>query len=177
MNATQTVEIRRLPAHEAGDAVDTVFAGMSEESRRLRFHLPMNRMPASIRGELIRIDGCARAAVVARADGRPVGIARIAAVSAVEAELAVAVVDQWQGRGVGSRLLHEAVNRAAGLGYRHVVAEVLAENLAMLAVLDRAFPDAVRERHGAVVRVVVALGTDSADDVEASIEPALAAAS
>src|SRR5204863_3277589 len=100
MSATQTVEIRRLRPHEAGDVVDAVFAGMSDESRRLRFHLPVTRLPAYFRHELVRLDCCSRAAVVARVGDQPIGIGRIAAVSDTVAEVAVAVVDAWHGRGV-----------------------------------------------------------------------------
>jgi GNAT superfamily N-acetyltransferase len=154
---TQLVDIGRLRPDQAGDVVDAVFAGLSNESRRLRFHLPMNRLPAYFRRELIRVDDSTRAAVAAWAGGRPVGIGRIAAVSATEAETAIAVVDDWQGCGIGRRLLRAAADLAAGLGYRELTAEVLAENTAMLKLLADVFPDARRERHGAVLRVVATL--------------------
>jgi RimJ/RimL family protein N-acetyltransferase len=177
MSETQTVEIRRLRPDEAGDVVDAVFAGMSDESRRLRFHLPITRLPGYFRKELVRIDGCTRAAVVAWVGDQPVGVGRIAALSATEVEVAVAVVDTLHGRGIGRCLLSEAADLAADLGYRTLTAEVLAENTAMLAVLARVFPDAQRERHGAVMHVVVSLGAMSSSVDTAVLEPALAVAS
>ena len=177
MSETQTVETRRLRPHEAGDVVDAVFAGMSDESRRLRFHLPITRLPAYFRKELVRLDGCTRAAVVAWVGDQPVGVGRTAALSATEVEAAVAVVDAWHGRGIGCRLLSEAAGLAADLGYGGLTAEVLAENTAMLAVLARVFPDARRERHGPVVRVVVSLDATSSSVDVAVLEPALAVAS
>jgi RimJ/RimL family protein N-acetyltransferase len=177
MSATQTVEIRRLRPHEAGDVVDAVFAGMSDESRRLRFHLPITRLPGYFRKELVRLDGRTRAAVVAAVDGEPVGVGRIAALSATEVEVAVAVVDSWHGQGIGRRLLSSAADLAADLGYRELTAEVLAENTAMLAVLERVFPDARRERRGAVIHVVVSLDPAASLADASLLEPALAAAS
>jgi GNAT superfamily N-acetyltransferase len=177
MSETQTVETRRLRPHEAGDVVDAVFAGMSDESRRLRFHLPITRLPGYFRKELVRLDGCTRDAVVAWVGDRPVGVGRIAALSATEVEVAVAVVDAWHGQGIGRRLLSEAADLAADLGYRALTAEVLAENTAMLKVLARVFPDAQRERHGAVMRVVVSLDSTASHADASLLEPALAAAS
>jgi GNAT superfamily N-acetyltransferase len=159
MSATQTVEIRRLRPHEAGGVVDAVFAGMSDESRRLRFHLPITRLPSSFRQELVRLDCCSRAAVAAWDGGRPVGVGRIAALSDTDAEVAVAVVDAWHGRGLGRRLLTDAAELAVRLGYQRLVAEVLAENTAMLTVLSRVFPDARVERDGRVVSVITDLPT------------------
>ena len=176
MTATQAVEIRRLRPHEAGDAVDAVFAGMSDESRRMRFHLPITRLPAYFRQELVRLDGRTRAAVVARVDGTSVGVGRIAALSATEAEVAVALVDEWHGHGIGRQLLSAAAELAADIGYRELVADVLAENTAMLKVLDSVFPGARRERHSGVIRVVVTLNADAAG-ADAQLEPALAFAS
>jgi GNAT superfamily N-acetyltransferase len=157
MSRSTSVEIRGLLAHEAGGVVDAVFAGMSEESRRLRFHVPVTRLPAHVRQELVTLDGCTRAAVVAYADGQPVGIARIAAVSPTEVEAAVAVVDAWQGRGIGRRLFSTVADLAADLGYRELVADVLSENAAMLGLLATVFPGARVERDGHVMHVVVGL--------------------
>jgi GNAT superfamily N-acetyltransferase len=171
MSESTSVEIRRIPAREAGDVVDAVFAGMSDESRRLRFHLPMSRLPGYLRQELVKLDGCTRAAVVARADGHPVGIARIGAVSPTEVEAAVAVVDAWHGHGVGRRLFSAVADLAADLGYCALTADVLCENASMLRLLAALFPDARVERDGHVMHVVVDL------DVAVRPEPAFAEAS
>jgi GNAT superfamily N-acetyltransferase len=171
MSLLTSVEIRRLPAHAAGEVVDAVFAGMSDESRRLRFHLPMTRLPAYLRQELVKLDGCTRAAVAAYADGEPIGIARVAAVSRTQVEAAVAVVDSWQGRGIGRRLFAAAADLAADLGYCELAADVLRENTAMLRLLAGVFPEMQIERDGHVMHVVVDLG------VTVGTEPVFAEAS
>jgi GNAT superfamily N-acetyltransferase len=158
MSLLTSVEIRRLPAHEAGDVVDAVFAGMSDESRRLRFHLPMTRLPTYLRHELVKLDGRTRAAVAAYADGQPVGIAQIAAVSPTQVEAAVSVVDAWHGRGIGRRLFAAVTDLAADLGYRELAADVLRENAAMLRLLAALFSDMQVERDGRVMHVVIDLG-------------------
>src|SRR6185436_9691852 len=48
------------------------------------------------------------------------------------AEAAFAVADEHQGRGIGTRLLEQLAERAAGEGIDRFVAEVLADNRAML---------------------------------------------
>ena len=68
-----------------------------------------------------------------------VGIVRLIRTAPGEAELAIAVADRWQGRGIGRRLLDAAGARAAGLGHRRLHAEVLAENRRALALLRAAF--------------------------------------
>ena len=45
-------------------------------------------------------------------------------------ELAIEIVDRWQGRGVGTRLLQAALDRAADMGYRELVGEMLVANTA-----------------------------------------------
>jgi GNAT superfamily N-acetyltransferase len=132
------VRVRELGPGD-GDVLDAVFAGLSAQSRYLRFHSPLPRLDGSVRHSLTAIDGRDHIALGAFADGRPIGIVRIVSVGEGRAELAVEVVDAWQRNGVGTRLLRAARERAAQLGHRELVAEVLAENAAMLTVLRRVF--------------------------------------
>jgi RimJ/RimL family protein N-acetyltransferase len=154
---TDQVQVRQLAATEAGDVVDAVFDGLSDESRRLRFHVPMSRLPDYFRDELTALDGCDRAAVGAWADGRIVGIARLGRASRHDAEAAVAVVDAWHGRGVGKALLVALADLAADLGYERLVADVLDENAPMLRLLASVFPDASHRQRRGVVQVICPL--------------------
>jgi RimJ/RimL family protein N-acetyltransferase len=54
-----------------------------------------------------------------------------------QAEVAFIVRDEWQNRGIGGFLLKYLATIAQGQGIAGFTAEVLAENLAMLAVLRR----------------------------------------
>ena len=51
------------------------------------------------------------------------------------AEVAVAVVDDWQGRGLGSALLEELTERAGEEGIERFTATVLAENRQVIELL------------------------------------------
>jgi acetyltransferase len=51
------------------------------------------------------------------------------------AEFAVVVADQWQNRGVGTRLLCELMRAARSVGLRRLWGDILASNLRMLALM------------------------------------------
>ena len=106
--------IRAVEPFQAADVVDTVFAGLSEESRRMRFHVPMPRLPSSFRDRLARLDGRNHAAVAAWAGAKPSELGG-RSLSPTECEMALAVADAWQGRGVGRSLLGELIDVALGL--------------------------------------------------------------
>ncbi|MBB5955948.1 RimJ/RimL family protein N-acetyltransferase [Saccharothrix tamanrassetensis] len=132
--------VRVLDREGAGAAVDAVFQGLSPQSRYLRFHAPMPRLTASMRGQLVDLDGCRKAAVVAERGEQAIGIARLAAIGQGVAEMAVAVVDDWQRKGVGTLLVTALGDLATELSYTELVGEVLHENLAVLRLVRRAFP-------------------------------------
>lgn len=140
-----------------GHVLDAVFAAMSSRSRYLRFHGPMPSLPDSMRRVLATVDGHQHVAVAAEARvGRrwqPVGIARLVQTEAGRAEMAVEVADAFHGQGIGTRLVRAVRDHAVRLGLRRVVAEILAENEAMLAVFRREMVAAHAERDGDVVRM------------------------
>jgi GNAT superfamily N-acetyltransferase len=148
------VRIRKLGAGD-GDVMEAVFAGLSARSRYLRFHGPVAALSPAVRRSLNDLDDRTHVALAAFVHDRPVGIVRIIALGEERAELAVEVVDRWQGRGVGTRLLWAARERAAELGHRELVAEVLAENTAVQAVLRRVFPVTRVRRAGAELTITM----------------------
>ena len=136
------VRVRPLRRDE-GAPLDAVFAGLSPESRYLRFHSPVHRLTAPLRRALLDVDGCRHVALVAESPrGEAVGIARLVrdARHEDEAEVAFEVVDAWQGRGVGRRLLTAIVEEAARIGVSRVHARVLTGNAAALALVRAVFP-------------------------------------
>jgi GNAT superfamily N-acetyltransferase len=117
-----------------------VFAGLSPRSRYLRFQVPVAELSAATRRRLIALDGRSHVALAAFVQGGPIGIVRIIDLGDGRGELAVEVVDRWQGCGVGTQLLQAARDRAADLGYRELVGEMLVVNSAAHATLRRVFP-------------------------------------
>lgn len=72
-------------------------------------------------------------------------------------EIGVVVADEWQGRGIGERLVRRLLLRAAAGGAAEVVMEVLAENRRVLAAIRRRRPDAAMRAGGGTVEVNAAL--------------------
>lgn len=111
---------------------------------------------------LMNVDQVHRAAVVATApSGEIVGVARYGLVHDDEstAEVAVVVQDDFQGSGIGSRLLQEIADVARSNGIRRFVATVLADNEPSLRMLRRLFPEAVLTRNGTQYDLVIELPT------------------
>ncbi|MDF2976684.1 MAG: GCN5-related N-acetyltransferase [Actinomycetospora sp.] len=151
-----TIVVRELGPGEE-QVLDAVFAGLSDQSRYLRFHSPVPRMVPAVRRTLAAVDGRRHVALVAVADGEPIGIARCIGLGSGRAELAVEVVDAWHGRGVGTLLLRALRDRAVAAGWRELSAEVLAENDAVRALLRKVFPVQGVERDGAELSLTLPL--------------------
>lgn len=129
------LEIRPIsPADRA--ALQAGFDRLSRESRYRRFLAARRGLSKAELRYLTEVDHHDHEALVAfdRRTGEGVGVARYvrSAEHPESAELAVAVVDDWQGRGVGSRLAGELAERAQQEGITVFTAVMLAENRLML---------------------------------------------
>lgn len=71
-------------------------------------------------------------------DERIVGVVRYERVTASEAELAFVVEDQWQGRGISSKLLSHLLRYARAQGYERMMAVTMSTNVRMRAVITHA---------------------------------------
>jgi RimJ/RimL family protein N-acetyltransferase len=135
-----------------GDAetVLEVFAGLGPRSRERRFLAAKPRLAESDLQQLTAVDGHDHVALVAWSDHdhRPVGIARFVRdpVAPEAADVAVSVVDAWQGQGIGTMLLDALLRRAAELGVRRLTLVTAPDNRAVLRLLDRA-PGTVSRLH------------------------------
>ncbi|WP_439660686.1 GNAT family N-acetyltransferase [Lentzea sp. HUAS TT2] len=134
------MRVTELNRDTAPEAVDAVFEGLSARSRYLRFHSPTPRLTASARRVLVDVDGERHSAVCARVGGDPIGIARVIKTGECGAEIAVAVVDLWQRRGVGRLLLEELTSIAARMEVAELHGNVLPDNHAMLALVRKVLP-------------------------------------
>lgn len=133
-----TVLIRAVQPEDAGLLADG-FARLSAESRQLRFLTGKPSLtPAELR-YFTEIDHHNHEALGALdpVDGRGLGVARYIRHSEdpAGAEVAVTVIDEWQGRGLGSELLNRLTDRARQEGIRHFTALVAADNAAVRALL------------------------------------------
>jgi GNAT superfamily N-acetyltransferase len=122
------------------DLLVAEFERLSPESRYRRFFNPVNRLSASAVRYLTEIDYEKHFAWVAESttpEGlRGVGVARYIRTGEGCAEAAITVADDFQGRGIGRLLFDLLVLEALGAGVACFEGEVLAENTAMLGVLE-----------------------------------------
>jgi GNAT superfamily N-acetyltransferase len=134
------VVIRELTPQDA-PVLAEAFERLSPESRDLRFLGAKPRLSSGDLQYLTDVDGHTHEALgaVDSATGRGVGVARFVrlAADAPVAEVAVTVVDDWQRRGLGTRLLEELNGRARAVGIEHYTALVSGDNKAVVALLDR----------------------------------------
>jgi RimJ/RimL family protein N-acetyltransferase len=134
------VEIRALRPDDR-DALFAALGGVSAQSLYRRFFSVKRHFTEQETSFFLNVDFITHVAFLAVIDegGRPViaGGGRYVVVGARRAEAAFAIVDQYQGQGVGTALLRHltAIARAAGL--QEIVAEVLPENIAMLNVFEK----------------------------------------
>ena len=128
----------RLGRPEDAHAVAAMHERCSERTRYRRYltgvgewrDLSLRRLAGGHRGASL---------VVMSEDGSIVGLGNVFPDDPADghaAEIAELVEDGYQGRGIGTRLLWHMLELAQRLGFRSVVATVLAENAAMLAVLE-----------------------------------------
>jgi RimJ/RimL family protein N-acetyltransferase len=147
------VVIRQVRSADAPLLADG-FARLSPESRRLRFLRRKDALSAAELRYFTDVDHHDHEALGAldHAGGRGIGVARYVrdADDPHAAEIAVTVVDDWQGRGLGTALLDELSGRARAEGIRRFTALVSADNAAMTALLRRLCADPVRREYGTV---------------------------
>ena len=121
------------------------FSRMSERSVYFRFFSPLKRLPPELAHKLAVMDGRDRFAICAtthrlgddRAE-RIAGVARYDRVPGTDvAEVAIAVVDEFQRKGLGAQLLSILTGMARDNGIRTFTLIVLPDNQSMLRLLRR----------------------------------------
>jgi GNAT superfamily N-acetyltransferase len=133
------------------------FERLSDESRYRRFLSSMPELSEAMVRYLTDVDHHDHEALVALdADrGEGVGVARYVRDSAdpTRAEAAVTVVDDWQGRGVGTLLLELLAGRAREEDITRFTALMLASNDEMMELLESLGPVRVVDRDAGTVQV------------------------
>lgn len=149
------VLVRPVRADDAPLLADG-FSRLSAESRRLRFLTGKSALSEAELEYFTTVDHHDHEALAALQpdDGRGVGIARYIRLAddPDAAEVAVTVVDDWQGRGLGTELLSQLTDRARQEGIRRFTALVAADNAAVVGLLHElgAQVRALHAEYGAV---------------------------
>ena len=132
------VEVRALRASDSDD-MQQALGRMSTESIVRRFFAPRKGFSAQEVARYVEVDFVDQVALVAlmEAEGQPriVGGARYFVLKPGIAEMACAVEDSHQGRGLGKVLLQHLGVLARAAGIRQIRADVLPENQPMLRLL------------------------------------------
>ena len=122
----------RITDLEPGDTATVleIFNGMSETSRFRRFHTGQPAMAPRMMRRLADVDPGCHVAHVALLDGRPVGLVRWIRFPGQPdvADLAVEVVDDAHGRGVGRALVRRAAASASAAGITDFLADIAVSN-------------------------------------------------
>jgi RimJ/RimL family protein N-acetyltransferase len=130
--------IRALRTEDRDDFVAAANR-VSAHSLRSRFFAAKREFSENEISFFVNVDFVNHVALVAALGegGRPmiVGGARYVVVSPGKAEVAFAILDQYQGQGIGTVLMRHLGTIACQAGLRELTAEVLPENTAMLKVL------------------------------------------
>ena len=152
-----TVIIRPIVAGDR-ELLRSGFEQLSERSRYLRFQAPLTTLGERQLDYLTDVDHHDHEALLALDPGAGdiVGVARFVRVTDGVAECAVAVTDDWQGRGVATELLDRLLVRAREEGVERFSALVLAENAEALRLLER-LGDTVQRRVGSQVELDIEL--------------------
>jgi GNAT superfamily N-acetyltransferase len=131
---TPTVHTRDLrPTDRA--ALAAIFERLGPHSRRQRFLGAKPMLTPRELSALAAVDGFHHAGVIAFARGAAIGVARFVRSDDLQvADTAIAVIDQWQGRGVGRSLLAQLGACARRGGVRRFRWTALASNGAVDAL-------------------------------------------
>lgn len=162
------VLIRQIQAVDAPLVAD-IFGRLSPASRWMRFLAPKNHLTEAELRYLTDIDHHDHEAVAALAHpgGQGLGVARYIrhAHDARAAELAIAVVDNWHRRGLGTELLRHLAYRARRAGIGRFTALTSADNVAMAALLRTVSAELLWHEAGtAEYQIILAPGADHDHD-------------
>lgn len=182
-----TVASIRPATREDRSAVRRFFLELSPESRRRRFFTASEPPDSLIARMTDSVDPSLGLTLLVHrmksADLRPIAVASYSAVTPAIAEVAFAVDDAFQGRGLGSALLERLAVHAARHGFDRFRASTFADNNAMLEVFrDSGFEIRSKTSAGVVdLQLSLAVSSDALRWAEerdrsataASLEPLL----
>jgi GNAT superfamily N-acetyltransferase len=161
------IGIRALrPADE--EAMLAAIDRTDAQSLYRRFFGPKRHFSDREKAFFLNVDFVSHVALVAvaREDGRNVivGGGRYVVVRPGAAELAFAVIDDYQGLGIGAALLRHLTLLARVGGIKELIAEVLPENISMLKVFQNSGLGLQTKHRAGVVSVTLNVASNYAKD-------------
>lgn len=139
LDCGEPVQLRPIGRHDT-DRMKAGIAALSDHSRYLRFFNGSQTLPDHVIERLCDADGwkhIAWGAIDLDAPGQPaIGAAHaIRRGTSNEAELALAILDAWHGKGLARLLLTAVLSDARAAGITRLTAETMAENRASRQLL------------------------------------------
>ena len=129
--------VRPLASGDVG-TVAAVFGRLGERSRRARFNGPKPCVSAAELEQLATVDGTHHTLVgYVEGDAEPAALASLVRDGRDSAEVAFAVADEYQHRGIGSALTRELLADARAAGITEITALTRSDNPASLALVRR----------------------------------------
>ncbi len=163
LRSGDVVRIRQVRPDDA-PALGRAYANLGEQSRYRRFFTVMPELPDATLKAAVEVDHVDHEALVAvpLLSTEIVGECRFIRLpdQPDTAEVGVTVVDAWQRRGLGPALLARLSEHALAAGIEYFIAEILAENRTVLALLP-GLGQVETESRGPVVTARVELGEPS----------------
>ncbi|WTL36419.1 GNAT family N-acetyltransferase [Nocardia sp. NBC_01503] len=154
------VRLRPITPDDAA-GLERFHTGLSDRTRYLRYFGPYPRMTPKDLYRTTHVDYRDRVGLVIELGDEIIAVGRYEHLSdragARSAEVAFVVADHHQGRGLGSILLEHLAGAAAENTIETFVAEVLAENNAMVTVFRDAGYQVQRSRDGSVLHLEFAI--------------------
>ncbi|MDP9848030.1 GNAT family N-acetyltransferase [Streptosporangium lutulentum] len=145
------VEIRPARLNDE-ELIRRFLTGLSARTQTQRFFAGMSRPSASVVRALLTVDEQRDALLAVRGD-LLIGHAMSYRGEGADVEIAVVVSDEWQGQGIGSRLVRRLLHRASAGGAETLGMDVLGDNRRVLAMIRRAWPEAIMRTSAGTVQV------------------------
>jgi GNAT superfamily N-acetyltransferase len=154
------VSVRPITPMDA-DSLRRFHQHLSMRTVRMRYFYPHIDLTAQEIAHFTTVDGVDRVALVVEHAGSLIAIGRYDRLGDLtRAEVAFVVSDEFQHLGIATMLLSELAIRARAVGITEFMAEVLAENVAMLSVFhDTGYPTRSSCEWGTVELTMSLMGT------------------
>jgi GNAT superfamily N-acetyltransferase len=160
------VHVRPISGGDVAE-LEAAVERLTPESRYRRFFSVLEHLDAKTLAYFTNVDHVSHEALVALEpdNGEFVGVARYvcAEIGSDTAEVAMAVADEWHGRGLATVLLAELTTRAREAGVVHFRASCLTMNRQAIDVLESLGPTTLSPCGGGFTDLVIDLCESSAD--------------